>query len=474
MKLLILRENLKQVVGIVDRAVSNSSSLPVLRNILVIAANGTISVSATNLELAVTATLTGKITEEGSLTIPAHVFSAIVGSVSSEKIHLEKKGNSVLVKTDNYEAAIQTIHEKEFPIIPKAKNTREFIDIDGNLLRSAFDQVINAAATVSDFRQELSGVLFSFQGDSIICAATDSFRLAEKTISHAQYQTNIEKGFTVIIPAKNVQELIKILPSGTVRIHVDQNEIIFKNEEREIVSRLIEGKFPDYRNIIPTSFDFNAHVPINELLEGHMRLTITRGVGKVGLDPRNSKHASVIAMAYPFPHTLGEKSVRLLTSSIRRKGADSVDAKVKASNYMENILAKLQANLNGMDDALMLDRNGYVAEATATNVFVLRKGTWSTPTPVACLEGVTRHIAMEILKQMGSPVEERNLTPHELYVAQEVFLTGTGAGIVPVESVDGRRIGETAPGEATREVIRRFRSLTEEGTPIEARSGKRG
>ncbi|OHB21737.1 MAG: DNA polymerase III subunit beta [Parcubacteria group bacterium RIFCSPLOWO2_01_FULL_48_18] len=268
MKLLILRENLKQVVGIVDRAVSNSSSLPVLRNILVIAANGTISVSATNLELAVTATLTGKITEEGSLTIPAHVFSAIVGSVSSEKIHLEKKGNSVLVKTDNYEAAIQTIHEKEFPIIPKAKNTREFIDIDGNLLRSAFDQVINAAATVSDFRQELSGVLFSFQGDSIICAATDSFRLAEKTISHAQYQTNIEKGFTVIIPAKNVQELIKILPSGTVRIHVDQNEIIFKNEEREIVSRLIEGKFPDYRNIIPTSFDFNAHVPINELLEG--------------------------------------------------------------------------------------------------------------------------------------------------------------------------------------------------------------
>ncbi len=213
---------------------------------------------------------------------------------------------------------------------------------------------------------------------------------------------------------------------------------------------------------------------INELQEGHMRLTITRGVGKVGLDPRNSKHASVIAMAYPFPHTLGEKSVRLLTSSIRRKGADSVDAKVKASNYMENILAKLQANLAGMDDALMLDRNGYVAEATATNVFVLRKGKWSTPAPVACLEGVTRHIAMDILDQMGSPVEERNLTPHELYVAQEVFLTGTGAGIVPVEAVDGRRIGENAPGEATREVIRRFRSLTEEGTPIEARSGKRG
>ncbi|MBM2828229.1 MAG: branched-chain amino acid aminotransferase [Actinobacteria bacterium] len=212
---------------------------------------------------------------------------------------------------------------------------------------------------------------------------------------------------------------------------------------------------------------------INALQEGHQRITVTRGVGSVGLDPRNSKHASVIAMAYPFPPTLGERAVRLVTSSVRRKGCDSVDAKVKVSNYMENILAKLQANLTGMDDALLLDRNGFVAEATATNVFVLRKGKWSTPIPVACLEGVTRHVAMEILKQMGSPVEERSLTPHELYVAQEVFLTGTGAGIVPVESVDGRRIGEGAPGEMTREVTRRFKLLTAEGTPIEMPAGKR-
>jgi branched-chain amino acid aminotransferase len=211
---------------------------------------------------------------------------------------------------------------------------------------------------------------------------------------------------------------------------------------------------------------------VNRLREGHLRLTVTRGVGSVGLDPRNSKHASVIAMAYPFPPTLGEKAVCLVTSSVRRKGCDSVDAKVKVSNYMENILAKLQANFAGMDDALLLDRNGYVAEATATNVFVLRKGKWCTPIPVACLEGVTRRVAMEILEQMGSPVEERNLTLHELYVAQETFLTGTGAGIVPVQSVDGRKIGKAAPGEVTREVMRRFGVLTEEGLPIEMPTGK--
>jgi len=207
---------------------------------------------------------------------------------------------------------------------------------------------------------------------------------------------------------------------------------------------------------------------INRLQEGHMRLTVTRGVGIVGLDPRKAKRPSVIAMAYPFPPLLGEKAVRLMTSSVRRKSCDSVDAKVKSSNYMDNILAKLQANSAGVDDALMLDRDGYVAEATAANIFVRRKGRWSTPSPVACLEGVTRQLAMDILKGMGAPVEEHSLTLHELYVAEEIFLTGTGAEIVPVESVDGRMIGEGAPGPVTKEVIRRFKILTEEGVPIDS------
>ncbi len=205
---------------------------------------------------------------------------------------------------------------------------------------------------------------------------------------------------------------------------------------------------------------------INRLEEGHMRLTVTRGVGTVGLDPRKAKFPSVIAMAYPFPPILGEKAVRLITSTVRRKSCDSVDAKVKASNYMDNILAKIQANAVGMDDALMLDRDGYVAEATAMNVFTLWKGKWSTPAPVACLDGVTRRVVMEILEDMGPPVQERQVTLHELYVAQEVFLTGTGAEIVPVESIDGRQIGDGAPGPVTQTVIGFFQSLTKEGIPI--------
>jgi branched-chain amino acid aminotransferase len=205
---------------------------------------------------------------------------------------------------------------------------------------------------------------------------------------------------------------------------------------------------------------------INRLEEGHMRLTVTRGIGSVGLNPRNAKFSSVIAMAYPFPPSLGKKPIGLITSSIRRKRTDSVDAKIKVSNYMDNILAKLQANAAGFDDALMLDFNGYVAEATAMNILVLRKGMWLTPTSVACLEGITRRIAIDILAQLEYPTQECNLTLHDVYVAEEVFLTGTGGEIVPVESVDGRMIGKIAPGPITLKVISKFRAATEEGVPI--------
>jgi len=205
---------------------------------------------------------------------------------------------------------------------------------------------------------------------------------------------------------------------------------------------------------------------INRLEEGLMRLTVTRGVGTIGLDPRKARFPSVIAMVYPLPPTLGEKAIRLITSTVRRKNCDSVDARVKSSNYMDNILAKLQANAVGMDDALMLDRDGYVAEATAMNVFVLRKDQWSTPPPVACLDGVTRRVVMEILDKIGTPVQERQVTLHELYVAQEVLLTGTGAEIVPVESIDGRTIGDGAPGPVTERLMGSFHTLTKEGIPI--------
>jgi branched-chain amino acid aminotransferase len=197
-----------------------------------------------------------------------------------------------------------------------------------------------------------------------------------------------------------------------------------------------------------------------------MRITVTRGIGRVGLDPRRAKAPSVIAMAYPFPPTLGKKPVRLITSSVRRKSCDCIDPKVKVSNYMDNILAKMQANTAGADDALMLDKSGFVAEATAMNVFVLRHDRWCTPMPIACLEGITRRLAIEILKDMESAITERHLTLHELYVADEIFLTGTAAEITPVEYIDDRKIGKDVPGPETQQIIKRFQQLITDGILI--------
>lgn len=173
----------------------------------------------------------------------------------------------------------------------------------------------------------------------------------------------------------------------------------------------------------------------------HIRIVVTRGVGKPGLDPKRAVKSTSIIMAYPFPKYFGDKAVKLLVSSVRKKSPFSVDAKLKSLNYMDSVLAKLQANAAQMDDAILLDMNGNIAEATGMNVFIVKGNRISVPTTYASLEGITRKVVLEIVSRLGYNVGETNVTPHDLYVADEAFLTGTGAGIVPIEEVDGRKIG---------------------------------
>ncbi|MEM3047160.1 MAG: aminotransferase class IV, partial [Candidatus Bathyarchaeia archaeon] len=134
----------------------------------------------------------------------------------------------------------------------------------------------------------------------------------------------------------------------------------------------------------------------NGLRDAHVRPVVLRGPGRLGLDPRRSVRPTVMVLAYPFPPLLGEKPVRLLISSVRRKSPHSVDSKVKSTSYIDNIAAKLQANAAGMDDAILLDMDGYVAEACGENIFALKGEVLSTPTTTAALHGVTRAVVMEI------------------------------------------------------------------------------
>jgi branched-chain amino acid aminotransferase len=206
----------------------------------------------------------------------------------------------------------------------------------------------------------------------------------------------------------------------------------------------------------------------NKLTDAHIRTIVTRGAGKPGLDPKRSVRPSVVVSAYPFPPMLGARPVRLVTASVRRKSPHAVDSKIKSLNYLDNILAKIQASVAGADDAIMLDTNGCVAEGTGENVFVVKDDAIHTPSTTACLAGITRATVMDLAAGLGYSVREQSLTLGDLYIADEIFLTGTGAEIVPVGQVDGREIGAESPGPVTVRINDAYQAyVREEGlTPI--------
>lgn len=185
----------------------------------------------------------------------------------------------------------------------------------------------------------------------------------------------------------------------------------------------------------------------NELTDAHVRVIVSRGASAPGgLDPRQATRPRVVVIAYPLP--LRERPARIMISSITRKAPRSVDAGIKSLNSLDAILAKQQAIAAGMDDAFMLDGDGTIAEATTANVFVVRDGRVATPTTRAALPGITRRTVIELLREADIEIVERDVTWGELYCADECFLTGTAAGIVPVAAVDGREPA-AAPGAVT-------------------------
>ena len=198
----------------------------------------------------------------------------------------------------------------------------------------------------------------------------------------------------------------------------------------------------------------------NGLSDCYIRVVVTRGVGDLGLDPRKCKKPSIIIIARPMAPLLGKRAVSLIISSVRRDGVDATNHQAKSLNYLNNILAKLEAINAGADDAVMLDSRGFVSEATGENIFIVKDERIMTPPPTSgILSGITRDCVIELARRLGYEVVERELTPFELLTADEVFLTGTAAEIVPVESVNGRKIGEEVPGPITERLIREFERL---------------
>ena len=190
----------------------------------------------------------------------------------------------------------------------------------------------------------------------------------------------------------------------------------------------------------------------NEMFDGaHARLTLTRGPKVTsGMSPTfNRAGCTLIVLAEWKPPVYGDHGIRLITSSVRRNSPATLDSKIHHNNLLNNILAKIEADVAGADDALMLDLNGFVAETNATNVFIVRKGELVTPSADACLPGITRAIVIELALGEGIPVVERNVSLSEVYTADEVFTCGTMGELVPVLEVDGRKIAAGGTGEVT-------------------------
>jgi branched-chain amino acid aminotransferase len=208
----------------------------------------------------------------------------------------------------------------------------------------------------------------------------------------------------------------------------------------------------------------------NRMRDGvHIRLTLTRGVKVTsGMDPRlNQSGPTLIVLAEHKPPVYDRSGITLVTSTIRRFPPDCLDPKIHHANLLQSILAKVQANAAGADDALMLDLRGFVAETNATHVFIVDRGVVSTSHTVACPEGITRQTVLDLCREHAVPHEVRDISLTEVYRASEVFCTGTLGELVPVVKVDGRTIGDGRPGPMTARLSGLFTELTRrEGVPV--------
>ena len=209
----------------------------------------------------------------------------------------------------------------------------------------------------------------------------------------------------------------------------------------------------------------------NNLRDAYIRLIVSRGEGDLGLDPRKCPNPAIFCIAGTitlFPQSMYENGLEIVTVSTRRNNLSALNPRIKSLNYLNNILARIEANRAGVMEALMLNQEGYVCEGTSDNVFIVKNGVLKTP-PIysGILQGITRDTVIDLAKKDGIPVAEDLFTLHDVYTADECFLTGTAAELIPVITVDSRPIADGKPGPMFKQLLTEFRQLTQvEGEPL--------
>lgn len=265
MKIICLQENLKRAINIVERVTGKNVNLPILSNVLLETDKGRLKISATDLEVGLNVWLSAKVEKTGKATLPVTILSNFISSLPQDKIYLESEKHNLSIKCSNFNATIKGLDPEDFPIIPKLLE-KPFLTLKKKDFHKALSQVYQAAS-YSDTRPEIAGVFFRVMTDGTLkLAATDSFRLAEKTIKRVAPSN---QGKAMIIPLKTIIELVRILSEkeGEVKLVIKENQVLFDMGDVHLISRLIEGHFPDYERIIPRDFVTEVVIERDNLIE---------------------------------------------------------------------------------------------------------------------------------------------------------------------------------------------------------------
>lgn len=262
MRLQVTQENLNRALGTVARVANSRNQLPILANVLIKTDANRLSISATNLDIAITQFIGAKVSDEGSITVPARLMQDFISSLpAGGVIDLKLDETKLNIKTDKYQSVVNGVVADDFPVMPAIDGGDSF-ELPSAQLRRALQQVV-FAASADESRPVLTGVLLRGEGDSLHLAATDSYRLAEKTL-----KVKLAKPVNLLVPATAMHDLLRILgdTDDAVTITYDDQQILFQVADVELVARLLEGNYPDYQKLIPESFSVSSVVARGELL----------------------------------------------------------------------------------------------------------------------------------------------------------------------------------------------------------------
>ena len=252
MKLQVTQENLNRALGAVARVANSRGTLPILANVLIKTSNNRLSLSATNLDIAITHYIGAKVSQEGSITVPARLMQDFVNSLPEGVIELDLQETKLHVNTDQYKSVVNGIIADDFPSMPSITDGKKW-SIKGDIFKKALQQVAFAASS-DETRPVLTGVLLHTLDGKLYMAATDSYRLAEKQLGENKHDIKL------LIPASAMHDLLRVLGDNDDEVTVthDEQQVLFKVGDIELVTRLVDGKYPDYRKLIPAKFETQA------------------------------------------------------------------------------------------------------------------------------------------------------------------------------------------------------------------------